>query len=47
MLIEGTIIVANTAVTDASFTDCIEEISNTQVDNTKDTDAVMPMYNLI
>ena len=31
----------------ATFTDCISEISNTQVDNTKDIDIVMPMCNLI
>ena len=31
----------------APFTNCISEIKNTQVDNTKDTDLVMPMYNLI
>ena len=31
----------------APFTNCITEISNTQVDNTKDLDTVMPMYNLI
>ena len=30
-----------------SFTDCISEINNTQIDNAKYTDAVMPMYNLI
>ena len=29
------------------FTNCISEINNTQVDNAKDTDIVMPMYNLI
>ena len=29
------------------FTDCINEINNTQVDKAKDLDAVMPMYNLI
>ena len=29
------------------FTDFISEINNTQVDNTKDIDIVMPMYNLI
>ena len=29
------------------FTDCIREINNTQVDNAKDCDLVMPMYNLI
>ena len=29
------------------FTDCISEISNTKTDNSKDLDAVMPMYNLI
>ena len=31
----------------APFTNCISEINNTQVDNTKDIDTVMPMYNLI
>ena len=29
------------------FTDCISKINNTQVNNTKDIDIVMPMYNLI
>ena len=31
----------------APFTNCISEINNTQVDNTKDIDIVMRMYNLI
>ena len=31
----------------APFTNCISEINNTQVDNAKDTDIVMPVYNLI
>ena len=31
----------------APFTNCISEIINTQVDNAKDIDIVMPMYNLI
>ena len=31
----------------APFTKCISEINNTQVDNAKDIDIVMPMYNLI
>ena len=31
----------------APFTDCISEINNTQVDNAKDIDIVMPMYDLI
>ena len=31
----------------APFTNCISEINNTQVDNAKDIDVVMPMYNLI
>ena len=31
----------------APFTNCISEINNTQIDNVKDTDNVMPMYNLI
>ena len=30
----------------APFTNCISEINNTQVDNAKDIDIVMPMYNL-
>ena len=30
----------------APFTICISEINNTQVDNAKDLDIVMPMYNL-
>ena len=31
----------------APFTDCISGINNTQVDNAKYIDIVMPMYNLI
>ena len=31
----------------APFTNCISEINNTQGDNAKDIDIVMPMYNLI
>ena len=31
----------------APFTDCISEINNTQIDNAKGIDEVMPMYNLI
>ena len=31
----------------APFINCISEINNTQVENTKDIDIVMPMYNLI
>ena len=31
----------------APFTNCISEINNTQEDNAKDVDIVMPMYNLI
>ena len=31
----------------APFTNCISEINNTQVDNAKDIDIIMPMYNLI
>ena len=29
------------------FTDCISEINNTQIENAKNNDVVMPMYNLI
>ena len=31
----------------APFTNCISEINNTQIDNAKDNDIVMSMYNLI
>ena len=31
----------------APFTNCISEINNTQIDNAKNIDIVMPMYNLI
>ena len=31
----------------APFTNCISEINNTQVDNAKDIDIIMPMYNLL
>ena len=31
----------------ASFTKCINRINNTEIDNAKDIDIVMPMYNLI
>ena len=31
----------------APFTDCTSEVNNTQIDNAKDLDVVMPMYNLI
>ena len=31
----------------APFTSCMSEINNVQVDNAKDIDIVMPMYNLI
>ena len=31
----------------APFTNCLSEINNTQVDNAKDIDIVMPMQNLI
>ena len=31
----------------ASFTDCISEINNTQIDRAKYINVVMPMYNLV
>ena len=31
----------------APFADCISEINNTQIDNTKYIDVVMPVYNLM
>ena len=33
--------------TRAPFTDCISKTNNTEVDNAKDIDIVMPMYNVI
>ena len=35
------------AKTCSPFTDCISKISNTQIDNAKDTDIIMPMYKSI
>ena len=31
----------------APFTNCISKINNTQIDNDKDIDVVMPMYDLM
>ena len=31
----------------ASFTNCISEINNNQIDNCKDIDIVIPLYNLL
>ena len=58
ILVKRTISVTNTAAANninkkvifkncAPFTNCISEINNTQIDNAKDIDIVMPMYNLI
>ena len=59
ILVKGTITVNNTAaqgaganntnkkVICAPFTNCISKINNTQIDNAKDIDIVMSMYNLI
>ena len=58
ILVKGNISVNNTAAADntnkkvifkncAPFTDYISKINNTQVDNAKDIDIVMPMYILI
>ena len=53
ILVKGTITVNNTAAADADanncapFTNCIREINNTQVENAKDIDIGMSMYNLI
>ena len=57
-LFKGTITVLNTAAANngnkkvifknsASFTDCISEINNAQVNNAKYIDVVMPMCNII
>ena len=32
---------------DSPFTNCVSEVNNTQIDNGKDIDIVVPMYNLI
>ena len=34
-------------ISSAPFTEFISNINNTQIDNSKDIDAVVPMYNLI
>ena len=58
ILVKGTIAVQNTAAVNnvgekeifknsASFTNCKTEINNTEVDNAKDIDIAIPMYNLI
>ena len=58
ILVKGNISVNNTAAANntnkkvifkncAPFTNCISKINNTQIDNTKYIDIVMPMYNLI
>ena len=56
ILVSGTITVKNTGpvanpnnkkIYNAPFTDCISEKNNTQIDNAKDIDIVMPMHNLI
>ena len=59
ILVSGTITVAEVAARGgnndlevvlencAPFTDCISEIDNTHIDNAKDIDVVVPMYNLI
>ena len=51
ILVKGTITITgagdDAGARQADERDCIGEISNTQVDNAKDIDIVMPMYNLI
>ena len=49
ILVKGNTSVNKTAAADAyaPFTDCISKINSTQVDNDKDIDIVMSMYNLI
>ena len=53
ILVKGTISVTNSTDAEvifwnfAPFTDSISEINNTQIDNAKDIDVVMPIYNLI
>ena len=59
ILVSGTITAAEVAVGKtnnniqvvfkncAPFTEFVSEINNTEIDNAKDIDVVMPMYNLI
>ena len=49
ILVKGNRSVNKTAAADADapFTDCISKTNSTQVDNDKDIDIVIPMYNLI
>ena len=59
ILVKGTITVNNTGADANNtnkkvifkncsiFSNCITEVNNTQVDNAKDIDIIMPMYNLI
>ena len=52
MLVTGTITVSSTRKNIiikncAPFTDCMSKIDNTQIDNAKYIDMIMPMYNLI
>ena len=56
ILVKGTISVAGAGDAQAAdmafkncapFTSCISEINNTQIDNAKDLDVIMPMYNLL
>ena len=56
ILVQGTISVAGAGDARAAvmafkncapFTSCISVINNTQIDNAKDLDVIMPMYNLL
>ena len=56
IFLQGKASVQSTAITDASpndtinkavFKNCIREICNTQKRNVKNTDALMPVYNLL
>ena len=53
ILAKGIVSVANMAYTEvifkdcAPFTICISKVNNTQINNAKDIDVVMSMYNLI
>ena len=53
IVVKGIISVANAVDTEAilknciPITDWINEVNNTQIDNAKDIDVVMPMYNSI
>ena len=46
-MLEGITIIKAVVKNCAPFTDCTSKRNNVEIDNAKDIDTVMPMYNLI